>query len=265
MFRWIMGEGVSLQNLLNELMRVNGTSIDFQGLPRRLYIEQSGEWIIGILFTIRDQKSFLQMIENGQEVKLEAFHLGPNRRPVEFNFFLLCRETGHGILSHYQGACGLGQFSSYIETHYTNVSARSDGMDWCRLVTKSEFQALLAELSEISECKFECATPDFSSSSMRALSLRARRRSITFGLARGDTSLATIKGHIIGIINELRLNKGSVKGRTSAGRQKVIHVMQGKNKESADDCDFEPVFQEVVSVNLLNIADSALAKRLIYL
>jgi hypothetical protein len=115
---------VSVDEVLAWMQGSSGASDHSKGLERRIYVSsgEAGGFARGLVVTVRDQKKFLRMAGQGQNVVIEVENLKGDQHLMEFNFFVLNKANGLGLYLHYHQSCSISIFGSFLQARYHTLS-----------------------------------------------------------------------------------------------------------------------------------------------
>lgn len=78
---------------------------------RSTYIINEGQYVSGVILTVKDLRKFCKLVKNKQEVNLEIHKLQRNEQVADFNFFTIDSQSGYGMYQHYHHSCSLNMFN----------------------------------------------------------------------------------------------------------------------------------------------------------
>lgn len=87
------------------------------------FIERDGFWV-GVILSIRDQRSFCKMQEAGDSFTITIQQLQANESPVEFNVLLISKKTFKGIYLHYFHSKSLTASLTILRSLYDNFKSQ---------------------------------------------------------------------------------------------------------------------------------------------
>jgi hypothetical protein len=108
--------GVPLGRLLDHLKAAKVTKFTASGSPSRmLYAAPIDDtWDAGLIVTFKDQRMFCEAVEKDGAITFSVHEVVGEKKAVEFNHFVVNKETGRGVYQHYFGSCALGGATKMI-------------------------------------------------------------------------------------------------------------------------------------------------------
>lgn len=209
-FDWQMGAGISVSDFLHFL---EDTPLIEENLI--LSVTKKDDYYIGILLAIRDQKRFAKIKQERGKFEIKTEELGKNENPVEFNFFLINKETGRGLYQHYYHSTPLNSFNVICKRRYTALKAsriQSDtpedaseskkakirkqfagGLSYSLWVRPEKFEEVVKMLARVKSLEVDVNSLDVSDRLFQPLAKHAKgvRHRFTFNEQQGRGSAKT--------------------------------------------------------------------------
>ena len=93
---------------------------------RLIYVSQRDDFHLGLLLNAKTLRRYCELLEvkEGDEKKSMAVNirkLEEGKRVVDFNFFVVHKQTGRGLYLHYHGSCGTSGFFSFLKRRYDDL------------------------------------------------------------------------------------------------------------------------------------------------
>lgn len=244
-------EHVSIEDVLAWMEGSSGASDHTKGLERRIYVSsgEPGGFARGLVVTVRDQKRFLRMAGNGQNVVIEVENLKGDQHLMEFNFFVLNKANGLGLYLHYHQSCSIGIFGSFLQARYHTLSRSSreaaeaalgenphprvvrdlrkefaGRLAFSQLISKQGLEDLLKECKSIDSFEYEFATIEQAKATPATpLSRFARRRKekITFVSKSPVAALAKAVSETLSVVDP---RSGKVQATTFQDRRISLNI-----------------------------------------
>lgn len=98
-----------------------GANIEFPirtDSSRKIIIDQDSKYVYGTVITIKNQKKFTSLVNNGNSLEIKVSDLSKLEKIAEFNFLLINKENGMGIYQYHHGSCTAPNFGSMITSLY---------------------------------------------------------------------------------------------------------------------------------------------------
>src|SRR5689334_13966481 len=101
------GDGISLDEFQAHLEAEEGHSTKFGGHDRIYLTKQHGNYNVGLLVTIKDQKTFCALREKDDGFEVDVHELERGTSLMDFNYFVQSRKTGRALYQVYHHSCAL--------------------------------------------------------------------------------------------------------------------------------------------------------------
>ena len=211
----------SLKDLYTELVKGSGAPDKSGALERRIYFDDSGAHAFarGMIITVKDQKKFTKLISSGGKEHIDVQNLLGNERIMEFNFFILNKESGIGLYQHYHQSCAPMVFGAYLQRRYrinldrklnaainvlnnskegtaSNINKakrnHKGSLSFALLIRSGKLDEILKEFSKIKSFRYEFAEIEAIKDVAQPLSRYVKKRleKVSFGQAYSVSDLA---------------------------------------------------------------------------
>ena len=241
---------------------------------------------IGLVVTVKDQRRFCQLVSNSAGLIVRVNDLGGDSGLMDFNFFVIHKQTGTGLYQHYHQSCSVGSFGELarksfhsfkenkIETEFVALSsaeqtpekrvkiARSNSgrLRWSQLVRQEALEALIAEFDKIKAFEYVLATPVVTESEFRPLASHIRTRSTRIGFTAGTpTQLAA--SAIANFARSGEAKRGRVEGVDDQGNPQYLSILD--NPDNFGEYEFDDVAAQLNDLNLSSFHDSWVVQELL--
>jgi len=263
-FSFSTGNGISLEQFLSLMGKQSEYEIDRGEHKRILMIRdlKGKDYYVGLLVTIKDNKKFCELVDEGGELKVFVTTISDNSHLMEFNFFVINKNTGFGIYQHYHNSCSFNQFGylasgvyndtkesiisksiidaggdSVKESEKKKIKAKyKGGLKWEVLVRPEKLEELINELESIRAFEFDFLSlkaPEPEFSPLSNVVNKERRR---FSFVR-KTPVHYLAKHISKIIKNLSITDGRVYGKDSDGINQILKIYD--NPDNFGEYDFD--------------------------
>lgn len=176
-------KGAGISDIFSKLDKKNGADYVRASQLRRIYVDTTSDpqFYLGLVVTVKDQRSFLQLQSGVGSLKIKVSHVKGTNKLMEFNFFIINKSNGLGLYQYYHGSCSPLTFGSYLKTEFREISdALRDaeiskvgtergkgkrekiikekfkgGLDFQQLVRKENIQSILSEYKRIVSFNFD--------------------------------------------------------------------------------------------------------------
>ncbi len=274
-FSWKMG-AVGLDDFFDFLKQHRLQEIDHEKHKRLIYVGERGDYYLGLFLTIRDESKVCEIkAQSGGEYRIRVRKLESGTRPVEFNFFIIHRQTSRGIYQHYYRSCSLDSFFRFCLRKYEELTEerrekelKAAGLTIqekhglaakyatplrCeQMIRHAALQELLEELATVRYFQFDLAVLQDEDLSLTPLSplIKTQRKSFTF---RRGVDFGAVKKAILKVINTIRPSMGKIIGKDSRNAEKIVKL--ANNPDHFGEFEFDEVAEEA-KLNLGNVSAS---------
>jgi hypothetical protein len=257
----VSGTGPTIVDFLQSLVGIGSKTADYKGYDRLHYLAQRGDYFLGLLVTIKDQRVFCQLIDEGSELKISVAELEANTHAMDFNYFAINATTGRGVYQHYHHSCAFTVFGSLCSTKYAQlahqVGAKKAALTHEIIVRPEKLGELLDEMNEIKSFQFDVGTVTAVEPTFGPLGQygKKRRHKISFD-----------RGHVSQLRQQLKtfvrrtggLEKARIVGKDADGAMRILDL--DFNPMHLAQIDFDTAAREM-SFDLAKFDRSALAGR----
>jgi hypothetical protein len=84
-------------------------------------VSKSGDWVTGLLLSIRDATAYCRMQEEGRRFHVSPQQLETGTSIVDFNFFLVYPATGRGLYQYYYRSMSLRGFGFFCDRRFRDL------------------------------------------------------------------------------------------------------------------------------------------------
>lgn len=248
-------------------------NIKVSAYPREVYVKNDNEYIYGLMVTVKDQKSYCELISKGGKKVIDVKNLTNGSQMMEFNFFLIDRKNNAGIFQHYHNSLslsGLGYFlkksfsdynQSLIDVEINKIplplqtesakrkirKALRDKVEFKLAIRKEQLQTLIEEFKYVKLFEYEIASVGVVEKQMMQLSGNVKKKStkLIFG---AKTLSASISAKIANAAFLLNLKKGSIVGKDSNGVESTLQLIDNLGRLAS--YDYDSSLKEIAFLNI---------------
>lgn len=220
--------------------------IQFRGIGRILRVKRKGKYSKGVLFTVRNQRTFMELNRGATDHSVNLRTVGKDGL-LEFNFFSFNHETGQGLYQQYHHSLGILAFgaflrSQYVKFRHTLVQADPKakkkpprGLIFQPLVKAQDFPTLVKELAEITSMKLSVATIKEAGSLFNPLSGLTNHTvtTVTFN----KSPLKRIASAINALVSSDGVSDVVVNGKDTDGEEQIVRFVGNLSKYDERDFD----------------------------
>lgn len=245
----------------------------------------SADYYIGLVVTVRDQKAFCQLRNDGGQLVVRVSELDENSQHMDFSFFVIHKQSMMGMYQTYHGSCSPSSFFSIMRSRYTaflkdrretevaslphetkkravaEVRRHYGGRLECRLVVRTEsLREMIEQLSRVKEFTYSVAVLEANEPEFQPLSgvVRKVKRTILFRPDVGGSSVAHALSRLVGRLED---QSGSIVGEDVNGLAKTLHFLD--NPDVFQVYDYDDVAPRINSLQIQSFQTSWVVDRLL--
>lgn len=263
-FSFSTGDGITLESFLKTMSCQECYEFEHGGYKRLLMVRdiKGKDYFAGLLVTIKDNKKFCELKEEGGELKVFVTTIDDDSHLMEFNFFLVNKLTGFGIYQHYHNSCSLNGFGHICRKAYNSekdliikndindaggdtisstkikkIRARYKGsLKWEMLVRPEKLEDLINELESIKAFELDFLTLRANEPVFKPLGNIVEKERRKFSFVR-DTPVKYLASEIGRVIKKLDLKSGRVFGKDENGIDQILKICD--NPDNFGEYDFD--------------------------
>ncbi|MDT0501622.1 MULTISPECIES: hypothetical protein [unclassified Halomonas] len=98
----------------------NSRKIEYEHCARYFFFNDSfnDDYRLGMIITVKNQKSYLKFREAGGSYIIKRENLHGEEKLLEFNFFVIKKDNGLGIYTHYNNSCSVKELGSIFRSWF---------------------------------------------------------------------------------------------------------------------------------------------------
>lgn len=271
-------ESIGLSSIMDALARQQVSAQEANGQGRFLFVDTASdsEYYLGLIVTVKNQRTFCELKETANSFKVQVNRLGRGSNIMEFNFFVVNKTSGIGLYQHYHQSCSIGQGMNLVKKCFYEVKqqkreekknefiAKGDSLSkaenkakkqikgffkWHVLVRKDKLSIVLSELKKIKALEVDIAylEPEEKDFGMLSGFVKKQRRKISFV----DKVLPELLiDPIVSAIENLKAESGRVFGIDEEGLDRIIKIQD--NPDNFGEYDYDEIADKI---NDLDVAE----------
>lgn len=290
-FQLEAGDGISLPEFAEVLAKASSSSVQIKFHDHgRLFLfekESDSEFYTGLLITVKDQKSFCQLQNDGGKFKIKISELEKGSQMMDFNYFVLHKKTFCGIYQHYNASCSPLQFCFFLRKNFWTPEAKARtevkvaellgkgtplekaSKQAAKLFKKllkfdlfykeDDFNTIAKNLKQIKAFKYGISTAMVPEDGFvpQGVGLKRITSAVIF---ENKNAVEQIVGSISELVQKLGITQGKLVGVDPDGEEQAINLE--KNVEGFGSYDFDAMTKEI-ELDLENFAKSGIIKKLL--
>ncbi len=269
---------IPLNKVMEDLEQKSNNYEQFDEAGRFLFVDTHSDdnYYLGLIVTVKNQRTFCELRETGTSFKVRVNQLDANSNIMEFNFFVINKDSGVGLYQHYHQSCSIGQGINLIKKHFAKLKDLKRKVKkeeliasgtlpnkaekkvkkifkgffkWEILVRKDKLAEVLSELERIKALEIDLAYLEPDSKEFGQLSgfVRKQRRKFSFIKKANPYNLIQ---PIVSAVNKSDTKSGRVFGIDDQGVDRIIKIQN--NPDNFGEFDYDEV---ATHINNLDVSD----------
>ncbi len=252
----------------------------------KINLNFNNDYFVGLFLTIKDHKKFCQLKNESGKLTLKVSSTDPDANLMDFNFFAIHKQTGAGIYQHYHQSCSLNQFCIFLQNRFRDYKDMCIKSDYLKLadptnekeqkkvrakysndkfnhsmiLREEDFIEILNEFEKINSFEFNYSILHSEEQNFSMLKDMIQTEKIKV-LFKRDTHVSILASAISGIKNKLSIKKGTVSGKDSEGKTRVIDLIDNPN--NFGEYEFDEVASELDSLDVNKFESSWLVTEIL--
>ena len=277
---------ITMKDLFSYLNDIADERCEINNMERLVIVDQESvsKYFIGVVVTIKDQRRFCELAEEQGKMKIKVVNLKDRQSIMDFNFFVINKDSYLGLYQHYHQSCSIGQFAYLLSKRYREAAEqeiddeleKSKGvtvaiekrikkkyagkLSWDILVRKENLKNILLELQKIKSFEFDFMYLESKEPEYQPLrkTVRKERRKLTFIR---NSPINFMAHEISKLANKLDLHDGRVRGEDLDGITRSIRIMD--NPDNYGEYEYDDVALNLNDLDLDDINSSWVIKELL--
>ncbi|SCZ86540.1 conserved hypothetical protein [Nitrosomonas mobilis] len=281
-------KAISVEEVMKALAKQATNYESFDEAGRFLFVdtESDGEYYLGLIVTVKSQRTFCELREAGSSFKVQVNKLDRNSNIMEFNFFIINKESGVGLYQHYHQSCSIGQGMNLIKKRFNELKGQkreqkkndliagkknADKAEkmankefkgffkWQLLIRKEKLASVLKELEHIKALEVDLSYLEPDSKEFGQLSgfVIKQKRKFSFGKKFSPSSLIDL---IVSAVNRSKTDSGRVFGVDEDGLDRIIKIQN--NPDNFGEFGYDEVAEHINNLDVLSFQSSWIIKNL---
>jgi hypothetical protein len=272
------GDGISLADFFDRLSSLKDSEIPFGEYKRLVYVGEDGEYHTGLFLTIKNYRRFCELKKNDQgKFHIEVREVATGNSAVDFNFFIIHKDSGRGLYQRHYYSCAVGRFFKFCREHYNDLrddrinraiddlgerpkqSAIRDvrrqfkgGLQTSTQASGGKVKEMLEELKRIRQLEF--TVTELSVAEPWATPLSGFVTGYTRRVTLAPGPIAQIRAAVTKSIDDGHLENGRIRGDDSDDTPRIIQLAE--NADVFGEYDFNDV-AAAMAFDLSDLSQSA--------
>jgi hypothetical protein len=285
----VEGKGeLTLASFASQLASVNPGSSKENDTKRLLFLnnQHHAEYYAGLVVTVKDHRTYCELINSDGSLLVKVNALDHGSSLMDFNFFVLNKQTGAGLYQHYHQSCSANSFGDLVKkrfidyrkvtSHQAALEAREisvkekevkkiearfeNRLAFSVVIRKEALKALIEEMKRVKAFQYALATPEVPQDDFAPLKsfIRMKSERLTFAV---NAPMDFIAKAIDSFVSNNPLQRGYIEAVDEDGIDRVIRIID--NPDSFGEYDFDDLVPKLNALNLTNFEQSWVISELI--
>lgn len=271
----VKGTGLTLQTFADYIQRQSGRSHELGPHKRLLFLNSTNnsKYYVGLLVTVKDQKTYCELVQNGGKLTVKVNELDPDSNLMDFNFFVLNKLNGLGLYQYYHQSCSLNSFGYYCASRFgehrkaaideafsTQVNGSMPAINekiirqnlnarlvWEILVRKEKLQDLIEELERVKAFEYSFATLTVHEPEFKPLEsfVRKETKKLSFTTGSPVKQIASIIANFVG---SREIESGKIIGMDSDDKERVLRITD--NPDNFGEYSYDDIAPRINSLDM---------------
>lgn len=290
-FSFELNSLVPLNEFILHLSSQSGEKFELNNYERMLFIDSSSntEYLLGLLITIKDQKTFCQLSNEGDTPTIIVNEIAKKSDIMDFNFFVLNKSNGLGLYQYYHQSCSFNKFGYIASKLYHDLKESKSQFDindiktrdlsereeekqiktikkkynfrlnYSVLIRPDSLVAILQEYKRIKAFEFDYAwlEPEENAYTLMKDLVKKEHRRLSFVQA----SVSGITSAIVKSLSDTNISNGRVIVQDYYDNERIVEILN--NPDKFGEYDFDHVAYHLNSLKLDNIKECWVIKELL--
>jgi hypothetical protein len=245
----------------------------------------SNSYYVGLLLTVKDQKTFCELVENSGKFVVKVNELDANSDLMDFNFFVIHKKTGLGMYQYYHQSCStnlFGQFNNRLYSDYRDTIVNKEILElsdnkkrdseekikkkykgylkWEILVRKENLKSLIEELAQVKSFEYRFLTLVAIEPEFKPLEnyLTKERTKLYFS---SDSPIKSLAESIVNFVTRRNIDSGKVIGKDIDGVDRVLRI--SNNPDNFGEYEYDDIATKINSLDVEKFEDSWVIRELL--
>ena len=279
---------LSLQTFADYIHSKRGDSHELGAHNRLLFLNSThnDKYYVGLLVTIKDQKTYCELVSNGGKLTIKVNELDAESNLMDFNFFVINKANGLGLYQYYHQSCSLNSFGYYNSRRFSEhrkaeIDAKIAELDeskvtaakekairgkfkgqlkWEILVRKEKLKALIEELDQVKSFEYSFLSLTTEEPEFKPLSNYVRKESTRIAFTSGSP-VDRIAGVVSRFVSHRDIDSGKVTGVDAGGITRVLRITD--NPDNFGEYSYDEIAPKINSMDIDSFEESWVVQELL--
>lgn len=279
---------LSLDSYINHMANKHGQPYKLGEHNRFLYLNTtySENYYIGLLVTVKDQKTYCELINYSGKLVVKVNEIDENTNLMDFNFFVLHKASGLGMYQYYHQSCSLNSFGYLNNRRFaeyrdnkiqTNISAIPEqerteakekaikfrykgNLNWEILVRLDNLKALIEEFQRVKTFEYNFLSFTVEEPEFKPIGdfLKKKLTKLTFT---PGSPVDVIANAIYNLVDAHDVEKGKITGIDQDGVERILRITN--NPDNFGEYTYDDVALKINSLDIEQFEKSWVVQELL--
>ncbi len=246
----------------------------------------SNNYYVGMLLTVKEQKMFCELTNSSGSLVVKVNELDGNSNLMDFNFFVINKNTGMGMYQYYHQSCSLNSFGYFNKQRFfeykddkvkteialiperelTNAKENSikqkykGNFNWEIFVRREKLKELIEEFQKIKAFEYCFSTLTAVEPEFQPLSnfVKKERTKLSFN---SKSPIDVLVDAIPNIIKKRSITEGKIIGTDIDGIEKVLKIAD--NPDNFGEYGYDDIAPKINSLDVAQFEQSWVVQELL--
>lgn len=266
---------LSLDSFVKYIQSKHGDKHELGAHNRLLFLnsDHNKQYHVGLLVTVKDQKTFCELVDNGGKLMVKVNELDDDSSLMDFNFFVINKSNGLGLYQYYHQSCSLNSFGYYNAKRFgehrkseidaelaeipeasltgakeKKVRSKFKGqLKWETIVRKEKLKELIEELDRVKSFEYSFLSLTSEEPEFKPLSNYVRKESTKIAFVQGSP-VQKVAASLSRFFNRSDVDTGKVTGVDVDGIERVLRITN--NPDNFGEYEYENIAPKINSMDL---------------
>ena len=284
----INSSSLSLKDYINHMISQHELSHKLGEHNRYLYFNtsHSNNYYVGMLLTVKEQKMFCELSNSSGNFVVKVNELDGSSNLMDFNFFVINKNTGMGMYQYYHQSCSVNSFGLFNKQRFSEfrddkfktelstipeqerTNAKENGIkqkykgnfSWDIFVRKEKLKELIDEFHKIKAFEYCFLTLTANEPEFEPLSnfVKKERTKLSFNT---QDSIGILANAIPNFINKRNITEGKIIGIDTDGIERVLRLTD--NPDHFGEYGYDDIAPKINSLDVAQFEKSWVVQELL--
>lgn len=281
-------KSISLEEYITHMITPEGKILNIGEYNRYMFFNKDSnkEYYLGLLVTVKDQKSYCKLVNDDGKMLVQISEIDSNENLMDFNFFVINKETGSGMYQYYHQSCSLNSFGYFITKEFNNYKTERTADELSTFIDEKEkekqkkllnkkyreklmfeilvrhenIQALINELKKVKSFEYCFSSLTVDEPEFKPLQGHVRKERTRLSFT-SDSPVQHLASTISNIVSSKQIEEGKVSGIDLDGIERVLRITN--NPDNFAEYNYDDVASKINSLDISSFDNSWVIQELI--